>query len=166
MKLYIDTKFSNDTDCPKFLNFHTTASEELGSNGTKAKKVGNLSGFIADISLGEWIEDLALYDFDERSENAFEAYIILKDELEKIAAILRIHTGELATFDSIILLENNDVDKAFRGHGLALRLMRELASMFMSINALFILKAHPTQTKVASNQDCRKLAAYYGSDTA
>ncbi len=72
-------------------------------------------------------------------------------------------TIEPELISQVLLLEKAEVDPAYRGFGLALRLMREAKHLFARPEAFVILKAHPDGDNV-TDADCLRLADYYASD--
>ena len=140
-------------------------NEELDDKNLTQIKVAEVSGAIFQRPFLGQIDEISWDYFDARSAHAETAIFVIKEEIEKIEELLDLELEDIPNFDSIVFLESGDVDKKFRGHGTALRLMREVSYIFQNSCPLYILKAHPTgQGDNVSDDDCRKLAAYYSSD--
>lgn len=158
MPLYISSKIERDLENPAVLDFYVTATADNNSEA-----VAKVEGLITH----RCIQNIPFDDFDCRSAHAGTAHYILECQTQKIATALKLDEDEIDLFQTIVLIEKAEVDEAFRGHRIALRLMREIANIFRNSHVLYLLKAHPTEASLeVTDADCRKLAQYYCSDPA
>ena len=167
MDLIIKTEMHRNPEFKSVMEFGVTAIKELDDEDFSQVKVAGLYGLYAPLNFDGQIEDSLEDCFDARDGHAHETYSILFQEMKNIEELLQVKLEDLWNFDSVLFLEEAQVDKEYRGHGVALRLMREVAYIFRNSFPLYILKAHPTgQGDNVSDDDCRKLGAYYISDPA
>lgn len=167
MDLFIKTEMYRNPEFSSIMEFSVTANDELDDKHLTQIKVAEVSGAVFQPPFLGQIDELSWDYFDARSAHADEAYAIIQEEITVIEDLLAIQLEDFPNFDSIVFLESGDVDKEYRGDGLALKLMREITYIFQNSLPLYILKAHPTgQGDDVSDEDCRKLAAYYSSDPA
>ena len=165
MSLIIETKINRHADYSSIVEFYVTASKDIDDFGNVYDIVAELSGAFTHVPFMGSINDIPNYYFDDRSANAGQAHWLVAEEVNNIGNALGIEPSELTDFDTLVIFENVDVNKAYRGHRLALRLMREIAYIFTRSHALYVLKAHPTGEDIdVSDDDCRRLAEYYSSD--
>ena len=167
MDLIIKTEMYRNPEFESVIEFGVTAVKELDDEDISQVKVAGLYGLNAPLTFDGQIEDSLVDCFDARDGHALETYSILFQEMKNIEELLQVKLEEFWNFDSVLFLEEAQVDKEYRGHGVALRLMREVAYIFRNSSPLYILKAHPTgQSDEVTDDDCRKLGAYYMSDPA
>ena len=165
MDLIIKTEMYRNPEFESVMEFGVTAIKELDDEDISQVKVAGLYGLYAPLTFDGQIEDSSIDCFDARDGHAHETYSILSQEMKNIGELLQVELEDCWTFDSVLFLEEAQVDKEYRGHGVALRLMREVAYIFRNSFPLYILKAHPTdQSDEVTDDDCRKLGAYYTSD--
>ena len=165
MDLIIKTEMHRNPEFNSIMEFGVTAVKELDDEDFSQVKVAGLYGLCAPLTIDGQIEDSSIDCFDARDGHAHETYSILSQEIENIGELLQVKLEDCWTFDSVLFLEEAQVDKEYRGHGVALRLMREVAYIFRNSFPLYILKAHPTgQSDEVTDDDCRRLGAYYTSD--
>ena len=165
MDLIIKTEMYRNPEFESVIEFGVTAVKELDDKDISQVKVAGLYGLCAPLTIDGQIEDSSVDCFDARDGHAHETYSILLEEMKNIEELLQVELEDVWNFDSVLFLEEAQVDKEYRGHGLALRLMREVSYIFRNSFSLYILKAHPTgQSGEVTDDDCRKLGAYYMSD--
>ena len=165
MDLFIKTEMYRNPEFSSVMEFGVTAIKELDDEDFSQVKVAGLYGLSAPLNFDGRVEDASVYCFDARDAHADETLAILLEEMKNIEELLQVKLEDFSNFDSVLFLEEAQVDKEYRGHGVALRLMREVAYIFRNSSPLYILKAHPTgQSGEVTDDDCRKLGAYYMSD--
>ena len=165
MDLFIKTEMHRNFEFSRVMEFSATAYKELDDKNLTQIKVAEVSGAIFQRPLLGEIDEIPWDCFDARSAHAETAIFVIREEIDKIEELLELELEEISNFDSIVFLEEAKVDKEYRGHGIALRLMREVSFIFQNSFPLYILKAHPTgQSGEVTDDDCRKLGAYYMSD--
>lgn len=137
------------------------ACNPVGEDGEPLREAAaTLAGFV-HYSVGmPGAHDFDVYD--SRSGHCVEAYEIMR---KRRAMVRRQLPGmDFDLVEQVMLLERACVAPNYRGHGLALRLMREAKHLFARPQAFAILKAHPDGEEV-SDADCLRLAEYYASDS-
>lgn len=127
-----------------------------------SSKIASLRGWILDLGYYPTFRADRVFDlFDMRSGHAEEAFHLLTSKRAEIARA--IPDLDLDCLGRFVHLEELMVGEKFRGECLGLRLLREAQNVFARHDTLAIIKALPAAAE-KSNDDCRKLAAYYASD--
>lgn len=167
MDAVIETNIGRDPDYPTMIDFHVTAKAWPENFTDEQTVVANLRGVITHLPFLGWIDEIPIDYFDSRSAHSFDAYELVEGQTKKIAAALGLELKNATDFETLVFFEDADVAEEYRGSGLALRLFREIAYLLKNNHTLYVLKAHPTGSDLnVSDDDCRKLAAYYLSDQA
>ena len=141
------------------LDFKVTCKPIDEGGETLPDAVASLKGFVHQSLQMPATSDF--YVYDDRSRHCAEAHSIMLRQRRMIKRQLPHIDFEMV--DRVVVLERVKVEPAYRGHGLALRLMREAQHLFAHPEAFAILKAHPDGENV-SDADCLRLAGYYASD--
>lgn len=158
MFLDINSIIKRDAEFPEMLDFRVTASVEDEKEP---------AAFLEGVITHRCLDEITFDEFESRSGHAGEAMALLEDEKQKIAKVIKTTEEDIDYFETIVLFETVQVQEAFRGHQIALRLMREIAFLCQNNHALYLLKAHPIGSDLEVTDDkCRELAAYYCSDPA
>ncbi len=140
--------------------------DKIPEPGTQDRgQVALLQGFLLQVGdFPEADDDWCFSVFDMRSGQAAEAFEILANRTALVQEALKSFSAA-AVCRSIFNIERVWVDPEFRGHGIALRLMREALHMLGRPGLLVIMKAHPDGKNVPA-ESCVKLASYYQKDKA
>ena len=141
----------------------STPVQEMGE-GEEAE-IASLEGFIYDAGCYPEVDEIDEDAFLDGSEgHAHKAFGVIAEDRSSVAVALGTTVDELETLkDRFIYLIRAEVSDGFRGHGLALRLMREARAVLSSYGTMAILKAFPDGDEVTDEAQLR-LAAYYQSD--
>jgi predicted GNAT family acetyltransferase len=151
--LALQTVVKRDWEYPELMSFVVLCQDEVGHTAA------SLEGFFLDLGYYPEPDELdAVFFLDGRSEHALEAFDVLAANQAAVEAMLP--STDVSAF---IHLEEAKVSNAYRGKGLALRMMREARFVLRGFGRLATLKAHPLEGEANENTQLR-LASYYQSD--
>gem|GEM_PF-2637741 len=151
--LTIQTILKRDYDKPDLMSFEVQC---LDGDGVTA---GSLEGFFLDLGYFPDLDELDDVLFlDGRSAHALQAFEVLAAHKAVVEDMLP--STEISAF---IHLEEALVAKAYRGAGLALRMMREARFILYGPGRIATVKAHPLEGAANARTQTR-LATYYASD--
>ncbi|MFX0544768.1 hypothetical protein ACEWPL_004405 [Roseovarius sp. S1116L3] len=163
----IQSTVSKNVEFNWVLEFTVRCTEHDAHNNAvgNGKIVAELNGFVCDPGYLPGTEGYdATFDvFDSRSGHAAEAFDVIADNLKLIDTRLGQADFNLEC-TGIVVLERGFVSPEHRGSRLLLRLMREVRHIMSTPVRMAILKSHPDGDH-SSDEDCRKLARYYASDS-
>lgn len=151
--LTLQTVVKRDWEDPELMTFTVQCQDD---NGNVA---ASLEGFFLDLGYYPDLDELdAVFFLDSRSVHALRAFEILA--ANKIAVEKMLSSTDVSAF---IHLEEAKVSEAYRGRGLALRMMREVRFVLRGFGRIVTLKAHPLEGEANAATKTR-LASYYQSD--
>ena len=158
--LEINTTISRSPLVNSVFSFEVVA--ELEERLDQEKVIaGRLKGSIVKPFM--WDVDFYEDYFDSDNQHSHECWDVLVNQSEKIENVLatKDEDFELEHVTEIIFCEKLEVLPKYRGHALALRLMREIRYVFSS-SPLMILRAWPDGN--GDDNSARQLAQYYMRD--
>lgn len=168
----IKTEIKRHGEWPTHLVFRVsctgqTYSPVQGVGEGEEVEIASLEGFVYDVGSYPEVDEIDSDQFlDGYEGHAHKAFGVIADDRSSVAAALGTTVDELEAWkDRFIYLSRAEVSDEFRGHGLALRLMREARAVLFSSGTMAILKAFPDGDEVSDEAQLR-LAAYYQSDKA
>lgn len=151
--LTLQTLVKRDSEYPELMSFTIQCQDENG------KTAASLDGFFLDLGYYPDLEELDdVFFLDGRSAHALEAFAVLAANKEAVEEMLL--SSDVHAF---IHLEDAKVSKAYRGQGLALRMMREVRFLLRGYGRIVTLKAHPLEGEANAVTQAR-LASYYQTD--
>ena len=151
--LTLQTLVKRDIEYPELMLFTIQCQDEHG------KTAASLDGFFLDLGYYPDLDELdAVFFLDGRSAHALRAFEILAEN--KVAVEKMLSSTDVSAF---IHLEEARVSEAYRGRGLALRMMREVRFVLRGFGRIVTLKAHPLEGEANAVTKTR-LASYYQSD--
>lgn len=159
----IKTTITREAGFRSMLKFEVTASVEHYDELTlKDKPEAKLSGFMTNFDFED--PDRYYAHFDSQSAHAEDTFGILCKKQKAIASALGLRSASniVDYFDSVALIERIYVPSEWRGHKLALRLLREAQSVLSRSGLLVVARAYPGEVQL--DKKGRDLADYYRSE--